>query len=83
MKRTILVRAWWDEDAKVWVAESADVQGLVTEADTLEQLRDKVLVMIPELLELNAHDELDTALPEIPVHIMAEHCAWVANPRFS
>jgi hypothetical protein len=44
-----LVRAHWDGEARVWVATSEDVPGLVTEADTLEALHDKVLVMIPEL----------------------------------
>ena len=32
------LRAFWDPDASVWVAESADVPGLVTEAETVEQL---------------------------------------------
>ena len=36
----ILVKATWDDEARVWVAESSDIQGLVTEADTLEALRD-------------------------------------------
>ncbi len=30
----ILVKATWDDEARVWVAESSDIQGLVTEADT-------------------------------------------------
>ena len=49
----ILVRADWDDDAKVWVATSADIDGLATEAATLEELRDKVLAMVGELAELN------------------------------
>ena len=48
-----LVRAAWDPDARVWVAESDDVPGLVTEADTIEQLMDRLQVLVPELLELN------------------------------
>jgi len=74
----IIVRALWDEDAKVWVASSSDIHGLATEARTLEQLGRKVLVMIEELIELNG---LDIDLPEIPVHIMAERTARIANPR--
>ena len=50
---TIIVRADWDDAAGVWVATSADIDGLVTEAPTLEALRTKVLVMVPELMELN------------------------------
>ena len=76
---SILVKATWDDEAKVWVAQSSDIQGLATEAETLDELRTKILDMIPELLELN---DLDTDLSEIPVHIMAQQCARGANPRF-
>ena len=76
----IIVRALWDEDAKVWVASSTDIPGLATEARTLEQLGRKILVMIEELIELNG---LDIDLPEIPIHIMAERTTRIANPRAS
>ena len=66
LNRMILVRAQRDELAGVWVATSEDVPGLVTEAATLEDLQEKVLVMIPELLEAN---QIDCDLNEIPVHI--------------
>ena len=48
--------AIWDDEAKVWVAESNDVPGLVTEAPTLEALQAKIRVLVPELLELNHSD---------------------------
>lgn len=38
MPRIQFVRAEWDEEARVWVATSDDVPGLVTEADTVEDL---------------------------------------------
>lgn len=47
------VDAFWDVDAAVWVATSEDVPGLVTEADTLEILSQKLRGMVPELLVLN------------------------------
>jgi predicted RNase H-like HicB family nuclease len=47
------VRVMWDAEASVWVAESDDVPGLITEADTFEALVVKLRVMIPELLEAN------------------------------
>ena len=75
--RLILVRALWDESAGVWVATSEDVPGLVTEADTLEAVRDRVLVMIPELMEANS---VTSDLAEIPVHFMAEQTARIPNP---
>ena len=59
---SIIVKATWDDEASVWVAETDDIQGLSTEAETLEALRDKVLVMIRELLELNGSK---SDLPEI------------------
>lgn len=51
---TYTVTCHWDEEARVWYVAETDVPGLVTEADTLEQLEQKLLVMIPELLELNS-----------------------------
>ncbi|MGD1921756.1 MAG: DUF1902 domain-containing protein [Pleurocapsa sp.] len=47
------VEAIWDSEAQVWVAESNDVPGLVTEANTIEALTDKLRKIIPELLYLN------------------------------
>ena len=56
--RTVIVEAEWDAEAKVWVATSDDVPGLATEADTIDALRSKLEIMIPELLSANG------ALPE-------------------
>jgi predicted RNase H-like HicB family nuclease len=53
MKRQYFVRAEWDSDARVWVASSDDVPGLITEADTIEALDAKLQTIVPELLELN------------------------------
>ena len=75
--RLILVRAAWDDDASVWYATSEDVPGLFTEAETMEALRAKLLVMIPEMLEANG---ITSDLAEIPVHILAEQTARVRNP---
>jgi len=47
------VKAFWDGEAKVWVAESVEVPGLCTEAATIEQLVKKLEVMVPEMLEAN------------------------------
>lgn len=47
------VQAEWDPEASVWVATSDDVRGLVTEAETIEGLTDKLRTMIPDLLEAN------------------------------
>ena len=51
MARPIVVHADWDPDAGVWVATTRDLQGLVTEAETIEALRAKLPGMIRDLLE--------------------------------
>ena len=76
---SIIVKATWDDEAKVWVAESDDIRGLATEAETLELLKDRILIMLPELLE---HNDCKSDLPKIPVHIMAEQTASIANPCY-
>jgi hypothetical protein len=51
--KTVQVHALWDDEAFVWVATSDDVPGLATGADSLEQLAQKLQVVVPELLEAN------------------------------
>ncbi|MGA7981978.1 MAG: DUF1902 domain-containing protein [Chromatiaceae bacterium] len=66
MKTVLLVRAGWDPEAKVWIADSEDVPGLATEATTVEGLMSRLEVMIPELLELNGWPDQD----EVPFEIL-------------
>ena len=47
------IEAFWDQEAEVWVTQSDDVIGLVTEASTLDELSLKLKQMIPELLFAN------------------------------
>jgi predicted RNase H-like HicB family nuclease len=47
------IKAEWDDEAQVWFAFSDDVPGLATGADTLEELIEKLKVVIPELLVEN------------------------------
>jgi len=51
--QTYVVRATWDDEAKVWVAASDDVPGLVAEASSVEKLIKKLRVLVPEMLEAN------------------------------
>ena len=62
-----VVRAFWDDEAGIWLAESDDVPGLATGATTLDELVQKLAVMIPELLELNCHIT-DAHPPRFEVH---------------
>jgi len=64
------VNAEWDPEAKVWVATSDDVPGLVTEAETVEALTEKLSVMIPELLEANG-TLVGSAVREVPINLIA------------
>lgn len=53
MPTKLEVRAHWDDEAKVWWAESDDVPGLVAEAATFDELVENVREVTPDLLELN------------------------------
>jgi len=70
-EHTYTVKAEWDDEASVWVAEGEDVPGLVTEAATLERLMEKLRVMVPEMLELNGVLPADAAAMA-PFRLIAE-----------
>jgi predicted RNase H-like HicB family nuclease len=65
------VRCEWDPDARVWIAASDEVPGLATGADTLDELIEKLKVMIPEPLEANGLIKADER-GDIPFAIIAE-----------
>ncbi|MBE7184747.1 MAG: DUF1902 domain-containing protein [Methylobacterium mesophilicum] len=46
----VLIEAFWDAEAGVWVASSVGDLGLATEAETIEALQKKLSVMVPDLL---------------------------------
>ena len=48
-----IIDAVWDIESGVWVATSDEVLGLATEAPTIEQLTQKLHIMIPELIQAN------------------------------
>lgn len=66
----INVNAFWDDEASVYVATSDDVPGLVTEADSVDHLVEKLKCMIPELLLLNTDN--DTGQREISFNVTTE-----------
>ncbi len=59
MAQEYFVLAEWDAEAGVWYTADTDVPGLVTEAASLDALAAKLMVMIPEMLELNGVIEPD------------------------
>lgn len=77
MAEGLVVNAFWDEQASVWVATSEDVPGLITEAPSVDALVEKLSKMVPELLALNGDA---THLKDIPISLHSElqftaHCA--------
>ena len=58
-KLTIHVTAEWDAEGGGWTATSDDLPGLVTESPTLDGLLERVMAVIPDLL--NAVPEVHTA----------------------
>ena len=50
------IHAAYDPEAHFWYVIDCDVPGLVTEGATIEELRDRAAAVLPELLELNAHE---------------------------
>lgn len=53
MPDTRHVSATYDPESQVWWAESDDIVGLVSEAPTLDELVERVLAVVPELLQAN------------------------------
>jgi hypothetical protein len=56
MANLVTVNVMFDSDAHVYVATSDELPGLVTEAEDIPALRDKLLAIIPELAELNGFE---------------------------
>ena len=73
LRSRIIVDAMWDDEAHVFVATSADVPGLVTEAPTWEELRTKLNMMIPELLQLNCEGQEQMPNADAELVMMGEH----------
>jgi predicted RNase H-like HicB family nuclease len=79
MSKVYQVLAQWDSEAGAWVAESDDVPGLVAEAESPNLLREKLRVLIPELLELNGVLEKSAGPVQFSVRYQYEDSGVVAN----
>lgn len=67
MQKSFYVRALWDDDVKRWYSES-DIHGLAIETDTLDEFRDLVAELGPDLVLANHfthHDLISHSLHEI------------------
>ena len=78
-----LVTVTWDSEARVLVAESDDIPGLITEAESREELLKKLTVMVPELLQLNP-DPRDPAKGfydfREPIHLLIRFEEYLTIP---
>jgi predicted RNase H-like HicB family nuclease len=70
-EKMITVKAIWDDEARVWVASSNDVPGLITEAGTYEELVQKLQIMIPEMLQENGLLNKGSK-SDIPFHLFSQ-----------
>ena len=53
MSKEIHIDAHWDDEARVWIATSEDVRGLVVEAASWAQMIDEVRLVLPDLLDID------------------------------
>lgn len=53
MNRDIMIAARWDPEARVWIATSEDVPGLVVEADSWPAMIEETKLVLPDLLVLS------------------------------
>lgn len=72
-ERAFTVKAMWDEEAGVWSVFESDVPGLVAEAESIPALAEKLRILVPEMLELNAHLLDWEPKGELPIHVHAEY----------
>lgn len=48
---TLVFEVLWDDEAKVWYTSETPIQGVLAEAPALDELSEKLSVIIPEVLE--------------------------------
>lgn len=64
MARIVRFEAQWDDEAGVWWAQSTGPEGIVTEAATVEALRDRLKLIVPDFL-----DATDLTAEEIRIEL--------------
>jgi predicted RNase H-like HicB family nuclease len=63
--QTFYVWAKWDPEAGVWYTAECSIRGVNSSGDTLEELRERLLLLIPDFLE-------DQMPANAVLHIIAE-----------
>lgn len=57
----LVFEVFWDEEAEVWYTSKTPIQGAMAEAPTLEELSEKLSVIIPEVLAVDREAEARSA----------------------
>lgn len=73
----ITINAFWDEDARVFVATSTDLPSLVLEAETIPEIAEEAELVVPELLKLSGI-EPPSGTDEISIGIISSTITKVA-----
>lgn len=68
----LIVDVRWDGEASVWYAISRGQTGLATESESLDGLRERILAVLPDLLEL--------PLTQIEVELVVHDISAKSNP---
>jgi hypothetical protein len=63
----------WDDEARVWIAESADIPGLILENGSLDALMVQVKLAAAELLEISGQ-----VYTNVPLHLQMNRHLLVA-----
>jgi len=71
--KELCIKMTWDAEARVWIAESDDVPGLVLESGSFDALVERVRVTVPELLEMNG-----TTRAPVQLRMVSERCERLA-----
>jgi hypothetical protein len=66
MARVIHFEAEWDPEAEVWWTSSSSEEGIVTEAATIELLRERLRLVVPDFLDSIGQKPVD-----IEIHLTA------------
>ena len=65
----IVVKAAYDNEARVWFVEDSDLHGLNAEGTSLEELVEKLPDVVADLLEANGFDP--EGAREVPIELIA------------
>lgn len=69
MREEYIVKAFWDDEAKVWCAESVNFVGIATSGKNIDQLVKKLKIMVPEILEANHELQSD----DVPFQLLIDN----------